>query len=93
MSIISINIFLFQLTMGNSKAVKTKVKRDEDFIPPDGGWGWMIVVAAGFSNVSFSVYFNNDIANNEQNIYFFSNFNSAGNRTKPTKNAYICDRV
>lgn len=51
-------MFLFQLTMGNSKTVKTKVKRDEDFIPPDGGWGWMIVVAAGFSNVSFSVYFN-----------------------------------
>ncbi|XP_069355288.1 uncharacterized protein [Maniola hyperantus] len=38
--------------MGNSKAIKTKVKKDEDFIPPDGGWGWMIVVAAGFSNLS-----------------------------------------
>ncbi|XP_052738138.1 uncharacterized protein LOC112045998 [Bicyclus anynana] len=34
------------------KAVNTKVKKDEDFIPPDGGWGWMIVIAAGFSNLS-----------------------------------------
>lgn len=24
----------------------------ENFDPPDGGWGWIIVVAAGFSNVS-----------------------------------------
>ncbi|CAH2092175.1 unnamed protein product [Euphydryas editha] len=32
--------------------VKSKVKKDSDFIPPDGGWGWMIVFAAGFSNLS-----------------------------------------
>lgn len=24
----------------------------ENFDPPDGGWGWIIVIAAGFSNVS-----------------------------------------
>lgn len=24
----------------------------ENFEPPDGGWGWIIVIAAGFSNVS-----------------------------------------
>ncbi|XP_068628093.1 uncharacterized protein [Battus philenor] len=30
---------------------KSKVKKDGDFIPPDGGWGWMIVLAAGFSNL------------------------------------------
>lgn len=35
--------------MGKSKL---KVRRDGDFIPPDGGWGWMIVIAAGISNVS-----------------------------------------
>lgn len=25
--------------------------QDPDFVPPDGGWGWLIVVACGFSNV------------------------------------------
>lgn len=25
---------------------------DPDFTPPDGGWGWLIVFACGFSNVS-----------------------------------------
>lgn len=25
---------------------------DPDFVPPDGGWGWLIVFACGFSNVS-----------------------------------------
>ncbi|CAH2237234.1 jg11204 [Pararge aegeria aegeria] len=34
------------------KTIDTKEKKDEDFIPPDGGWGWMIVIAAGFSNLS-----------------------------------------
>ena len=34
------------------KEVTSKLRKEGDFIPPDGGWGWMIVVAAGFSNVS-----------------------------------------
>ncbi|XP_030745819.1 uncharacterized protein LOC115874715 [Sitophilus oryzae] len=25
---------------------------DPDFVPPDGGWGWLIVLACGFSNLS-----------------------------------------
>lgn len=36
---------------------KKKKKRDKsdlgpDFIAPDGGWGWMVVTASGFSNVN-----------------------------------------
>ncbi|KAL1506625.1 hypothetical protein ABEB36_005951 [Hypothenemus hampei] len=37
---------------------ETKPKRrrlrvnDPDFVPPDGGWGWLIVFACGFSNLS-----------------------------------------
>ncbi|XP_013185533.2 uncharacterized protein LOC106131089 isoform X1 [Amyelois transitella] len=32
--------------------MKPIMKKGEDFIPPDGGWGWMIIFAAGFSNLS-----------------------------------------
>lgn len=38
--------------MKKAKQVNTKLKKEGEFIPPDGGWGWMIVIAAGFSNVS-----------------------------------------
>ncbi|CAK1551942.1 unnamed protein product [Leptosia nina] len=32
--------------------LKTKLLKENDFVPPDGGWGWMIIFAAGFSNLS-----------------------------------------
>ncbi|KAF9805055.1 hypothetical protein SFRURICE_010238 [Spodoptera frugiperda] len=38
--------------MTKAKQVKSKLKKEGEFVPPDGGWGWMIVVAAGFSNLS-----------------------------------------
>ncbi|CAH0397565.1 unnamed protein product [Chilo suppressalis] len=38
--------------MANKVLKKSKLKKDGDFIPPDGGWGWMIIFAAGFSNLS-----------------------------------------
>lgn len=30
---------------------------DPDFVPPDGGWGWLVVFACGFSNVSIVHFF------------------------------------
>lgn len=45
----------------NNRTVKTKNKRKNkcdlgpDFIAPDGGWGWLIVIAAGTSNVSLAL--------------------------------------
>ncbi|OWR55440.1 monocarboxylate transporter [Danaus plexippus plexippus] len=34
------------------KSKQLNSKRSDDFTPPDGGWGWMIVVAAGLSNLA-----------------------------------------
>ncbi|XP_014361870.2 uncharacterized protein LOC106713560 [Papilio machaon] len=35
----------------SKKEIRSKVMKEGEFIPPDGGWGWMIVLAAGFSNL------------------------------------------
>lgn len=37
-------------TEANPKRRRLRVG-DPDFTPPDGGWGWFIVLACGFSNV------------------------------------------
>lgn len=57
--------------------IETKRKRrrlrvgDPDFVPPDGGWGWMIVVACGFSNVSPFIARNNHNFSQQQ-MHFVS---------------------
>ncbi|XP_059061948.1 uncharacterized protein LOC131854803 [Achroia grisella] len=38
--------------MMKMKGIKSKLKKDGEFIPPDGGWGWIIIFAAGISNLS-----------------------------------------
>lgn len=37
---------------GKDAASSRKKPLGTDFVPPDGGWGWMVVLAAGCSNVS-----------------------------------------
>lgn len=37
---------------GKDAASPRKKPLGTDFVPPDGGWGWMVVLAAGCSNVS-----------------------------------------
>lgn len=31
---------------GNPVKDKNKIKRNAELVPPDGGWGWMIVVGS-----------------------------------------------
>lgn len=38
----------------SKKSGKKKAKEAVEFIAPDGGWGWVIVVGAGISNVGFN---------------------------------------
>lgn len=38
--------------MLNKKNKKIENILEKDFLPPDGGWGWIIILAVGFSNVS-----------------------------------------
>lgn len=42
----------------NDKPRRQRLKvGDSDFVPPDGGWGWLIVCACGVSNVSSNLTF------------------------------------
>ena len=36
--------------------VVNKCSLGNDFIAPDGGWGWFVVIAAGCSNVSYNQF-------------------------------------
>ncbi|KXJ70132.1 hypothetical protein RP20_CCG024732 [Aedes albopictus] len=64
-----------------------KLKLGTDFIPPDGGWGWMVVLAAGCSNLctfpalqQFGLLFRerlHDLGINSSEITTIINTNSA----------------
>lgn len=50
----SSNKIIYLQKMAKAKGIKSRLKKEGEFIPPDGGWGWMIVLAAGLSNVSLT---------------------------------------
>ena len=41
-----------KVTNGGKKKHRDKSDLGDDFVAPDGGWGWFVCVAAGLSNVS-----------------------------------------
>lgn len=41
----------------NKKTANKRKVIDTNFVAPDGGWGWFVVVAAGCSNVSAMMSF------------------------------------
>lgn len=45
-----------EITKNDQKKKKRKNRSQlgPNFVPPDGGWGWVVAIAAGFSNVRFS---------------------------------------
>lgn len=40
----------------NPKPRRNKCDLGSDFVAPDGGWGWIVLIAAGCSNVSTKSY-------------------------------------
>lgn len=69
------------------RKTEVKPKTASDFIPPDGGWGWMVVLAAGCSNLctfpalqQFGLLFRerlSDLGINSSEITTIINTNSA----------------
>lgn len=46
------NIVVYKETTKPKKKRRDKSDLGPDFVAPDGGWGWVVCLAAGFSNVS-----------------------------------------
>lgn len=47
------NTTVYQQTTEPKKKRRDKSDLGPDFVAPDGGWGWVVCLAAGFSNVRF----------------------------------------
>lgn len=43
------------LNVTNRQSTRKQINLGIDFVPPDGGFGWLVVIAAGASNVSRNV--------------------------------------
>lgn len=63
------------MTTAEEKPYDGRLKRrrlkvgDPDFVPPDGGWGWLIIFACGFSNVIINLKI---LMQKRKLIYYFS---------------------
>ena len=55
------NTVVYQETTKPKKKRRDKSDLGPDFVAPDGGWGWVVCLAAGFSNVSRKSHLNPDI--------------------------------
>lgn len=51
------NTAVYQATTKPKKKRRDKSDLGPDFVAPDGGWGWVVCLAAGFSNVSSKIKF------------------------------------
>lgn len=50
------NTACLRKTLNKKNAKKKNISNKNDFVAPDGGWGWLVLIATGVSNVSISSF-------------------------------------